>query len=89
MRQFYRVWIAAHYAAASNLGFARVDSPSGNSASAHEILKAGMARLSVRKRRQGGYVLARSMPTRYCESMLKALTHNIMILLWLDRESFY
>lgn len=44
--------------------------------------------MSMIKRRQGGYVLARSMPTRCCEMMLKALTHNIMILLcWIARVS--
>jgi len=44
--------------------------------------------MSMIKRRQGGYVLARSMPSRYCEMMLKALTHNIMILLcWMVRVS--
>jgi len=37
--------------------------------------------ISMIKRRLGGYVLARSMPSRHREMMLKVLTHNIMILL--------
>ena len=37
--------------------------------------------ISMIKRRQGGYVLGRSIPSRFAELMLKALTHNIMILL--------
>lgn len=37
--------------------------------------------ISMIKRRQGGYVLARSNAARNREMMLKVLTHNIMILL--------